>query len=245
MPESTYFMAFAVSDRLHRNSEDFIDRFVYNHQPGERSHALLFDVMDEFIYECLRAYFVETCANAGLSPTSRKIVDSTVAAIRKTVGFVLGKIVHKLDRQQMKEVAIYMDEVMQRERGSFAVPAWIAFPVPEAWVHQFRSLQTRTLQSDEVPELATLVDPFTELTDMAITHFFESPLQLIELGSILKRMAEMGIDTTRAAICTLLKQVFRATTLQQTRDILQQFGSMVVLGPAHQALQHANACESA
>lgn len=239
MPDSTYFMAFAVTERLHRNAEDFIQRFVYSNQPGDRPHALLQDVMDEFIYECLRVYFIETCAKAGLSPTSRKIVDSTVAAIRKTVGFVLSKIVQKLDRTQMKEVALYMDSVMQRERGNLAIPAWIAFPLPNPWVENFRQLVRHAEQSTTSPEVQPLIDSFNELTDMAIKHFFEAPLLALSLGQILRRMAEMGIDTTRAATRTLLKQIFKTMTLEQTREVLRLFNAMIVLGPAHKAAQRA------
>lgn len=242
---TTYFMAFPVSDRLHRNAEDFINRFVHVGHPGDRSHALFFEVMDEFIYECLRVYFVDTCSQAGLSSGSRKIVDSTVAAIRKTVGFILGKIVHKLDRHQMKDVALYMDDIMQRERGSFAVPAFVAFPLPDAWVLGYRALEAAARHSDEPLELMRLVEPFNELTDLAIGHFFEEPLTTIGLGSILKRMAEMGIDTTRAATRTLLKQIFKTTTVPQSRAVLGQFGAMIVQGPAHKALLAVSACESA
>lgn len=245
MPNNTYFMAFLVTGRLHRNAEDFINRFVYANQPGERPHALLQDVMDEFIYECLRVYFIDTCAKAGLSPTSRKIVESTVAAIRKSVSFVLGKIIGKLDRQQMREVALYMDEVMQRERGNLAVPAWIAFPLTKDWVENFQQMMNQFDQASSVQDVQPLIDAFVNLADVAISHFFEAPVQAIALGPILKRMAEMGIETTRAATRTLLKQIFKTMTLEQIRDVLHLFDSMIVLGPAHKALKQITAFELA
>lgn len=245
MPDNTHFMAFAVTERLHRNAEDFIQRFVYANQPGDRSHALLQDVMDEFVSECLRIYFVETGAKAGLSPTTRKIVDSTVSAIRKTVNFVLGKIVYKLDRQQMKEVALYMDSVMQRERGNLSVQAWIAFPLSTPWVTNFRELSGQVDRASSVPDVLALISAFNELSDTAMAHFFEAPLKVLALGPILRRMAEMGIDTTRAATRTLLKQIFKTMTLEQIRDVLRLFDDMIVLGPAHKALRTASVCESA
>lgn len=245
MPHNTYFMAFEVTERLHRNAEDFIQRFVYTNRPGDRPHALLQDVMDEFMAECLRVYFVETCARAGLSPTSRKIVDSTVAAIRKTVSFVLGKIVYKLDREQMKDIAVYMDSVMQRERGDLSVPAWVAFPLEKAWVENFRKLKADADRSQVAPDVQPLVDAFNVLADTAIEHFFVAPLQTLALGPILRRMAEMGIETTRAATSTLLKQIFKTMTLEQTREVLHQFDDMIVLGPAHKAVERLSAYESA
>lgn len=241
MSDNTYFMAFSVSDRLHRDAENFIERFVYSGNPGDRSHALLFNVMEEFVYECLRVYFVEPCAKAGLSPASRKIVDSTVAVIRKTVAFVLGKLVYKLDRQQMKAVAQYMDEIMQRERGSFAVPAFIAFPLPEKWVKNFCTLEAEARSSVNPPDLDRLVVPFNELTDLAIEHFFEAPLNLISLGAMSRRMAEMGIETARAATRALLKQIFKTMTPEQIRDILALFNAMIARGPAHLAIQTTSA----
>lgn len=245
MPHTTYFMAFEVTERLHRNSEDFIQRFVYSHRPGERSHELLQEVMDEFMAECLRVYFVETCARAGLSATSRKVVDSTVAAIRKTVNFVLGKIVYKLDREQMKDIALYMDGVMQRERGDLSVPAWVAFPLEKAWVENFRKLKAAADRAQAAPDMQPMVNAFIHLADTAIEHFFVAPLQTLALGPILRRMAEMGIETTRAAISTLLKQIFKTMTLQQTRDVLHQFDAMIVYGPAHKAAERISAYESA
>lgn len=245
MPHNTYFMAFEVTDRLHRNAEDFIQRFVYANRPGGRPHALLQEVMDEFMAECLRVYFVETCARAGLSPTSRKIVDSTVAAIRKTVSFVLGKIVYKLDREQMKDIALYIDGVMQRERGNLGLPAWVAFPLENAWVENFRALKANADQAREAPAVQPLVDAFNALAETAIDHFFVAPLQTLALGPILRRMAEMGIDTTRAATSTLLKQVFKTMTLEQTREVLHLFDARIVLGPAHKAAERLSACESA
>lgn len=245
MPHNTYFMAFEVTERLHRNSEEFIQRFVYSNRPGERSHALLQEVMDEFMAQCLRVYFVETCARAGLSPTSRKIVDSTVAAIRKTVSFVLGKIVYKLDREQMKEIALFMDSVMQRERGDLSVPAWVAFPLEKEWVENFRKLKTSADRSRTALDVLPLVDAFNALAETAIEHFFVEPLQTLALGPILRRMAEMGIETTRAATSTLLKQVFKTMTPEQTREVLHLFDAMIVFGPAHKAAERLSAYESA
>src|SRR5689334_1633584 len=102
MSNNIHFMAFPLSNRLHRNAEDFIDHCMCSERSSERNHVLLLGVLEKFVYECLCMYFVEPCIQAGLSPTSRRIVDSTVTAIFKTVSFALGKIIYKLDRYQMK-----------------------------------------------------------------------------------------------------------------------------------------------
>ncbi|CBL44491.1 hypothetical protein HDN1F_09080 [gamma proteobacterium HdN1] len=235
-----HYMAFEASDTLHRNAEDFIQRFVYTKQPGSEPQVLLYKVMEDFINECMQVYFVDVGVKAGLSSGSLKVVETTVGVIRKAVGFVLGRVVNKLEPKQMLAVAQHMDRVMLRARGNLSVPAWIAFSLPEEWVTAHFSAHYSLHQTTSAPDVPKLISLYSELADISITEFFETPLQLIGLGPILRKMTDVAIDTARSATRGLLKQIFKNMSREQIGEVLNIFEAMTmsaddVLARTHQS----------
>ena len=226
---SGHTMSFVATASLRRDAETFIS----NIQRGEKSpqNALLQRVLDAFIAQCLDTYFVRPAELVGLNPVGRKIVVTAVATIRKTVQMVVGRIVRKLSNREMQPLADYIDSVMLRDRRNHSSLALIAFPLDEPVVEQFFAMQRQAHAPDaDRNSNASLVTPFQTIASEAITYYFQEPVEMLRLGPVLRKMSQLGVDTTRSVVSGVIARIFSTMTPQQVAATLDYFCGLISEG---------------
>ena len=228
---SGHFMSFEATASLRRDAEAFISHI----QKGDSApqNALLQRVLDAFITQCLDTYCVTPVEVVGLSPIGRKIVITAVATVRKTAQLVVGRIIRKLSNRDMQPLAEYMDEVMVRDRCNPAGIAWVAFPLDGALVEQFRAMQRQAHSSVAPQDSIILVKPFQVIADEAISYLFQEPVDMLRLGPVLSRMAQLGIDSTRTVIAGMINRTFSTMEPSQVAATLDYFCGLI--GDGHSA----------
>jgi len=216
---SGFFMAFEASPSLRHNAESFIQ---YIHQ-GDRTpqHDLLQRVLDEFVLQCLETYFSAPAQRAGLGPMGRKIVVTAVATLRKTIQMVVGRIIRKLHNRDMQPLAEFIDGVLLRSRAGRQTTAFVAFPLDLDTVQQLRALQLQSRSAGSRTD--DLVASFQGMADEAVTYFFADPVASLRLGPVLAKMAQLGIESSRSVIGSLIRRIFSTMTSQQLADTLDYF----------------------
>ncbi|HEX4937150.1 MAG TPA: hypothetical protein VFX11_00635 [Candidatus Kapabacteria bacterium] len=221
---SGHYMSFEATVTLRRDAETFIA----NIQRGERASQslLLQQVLDAFVNQCLQVFFLAPADVAGLSPVSRKLLTSAIATIRKTLQLVLGRITRKLGNREMRPLALFMDEVMFRERNRPDGVAFIAFELEDDLSEQLRQLQ-RACRAGHDDVTDAMVTAFQSMAEEGITRFFAEPVATLNLGPVLGKIAEMGVDTTRSVTSTLIRRLFVMLTHEQMAAVVEYFCGMI------------------
>lgn len=225
------FMAFRTSSSLRNNAENFIQNI--RSEVASSQADLLHQTMMEFVDHCLEVYFLKPTEVAKLQPRSLKIIELTVNTIRKAVNMAMGKIIKKLSNAQMAPISGYMDSVMFRDREDFTAPAFIAFPIPNDLKLRFRHIAHQAETGSPQSVVPDLIAAFDEIAEIALDYFFEQPVKLLNLGPILRKMADLGINTTQAATHSLLRKIFKTMNDQQLKDSIGYFESLIVEGAPH------------
>ncbi len=215
-----HFMWFEASASLRQNAETFIQ----NIHKGERApqNGLLQRVLDEFVVQTLETYFTIPTDRIGLGPIARKMVVTAVATLRKTIQMVVGRVIRKLHNKDMRSLAEFMDQVMLRDYASRQGTNYVAFPLETSTVQQFQDMQQRAHSEDPLLS-AHLIAAFQTVADEAVTYLFAEPVQGLRLGSVLDKIAQMGIESTRSVITGMIRRIFSNMTPQQSRDAVDYF----------------------
>ena len=232
---SGHYMSFEATATLRRDAETFIA----NLQRGERASQslLLQQVLDAFVNQCLQVFFLAPADVAGLNPVSRKLLTTAIATIRKTLQLVVGRITRKLGNREMRPLAQFMDEVMFRDRSRPDGLAFIAFELDDDLSEQLQQLQ-RACRAGNTDVTDAMVVAFQTMAEEGITRFFAEPVAMLNLGPVLRKIAEMGVDTIRSVTATLIRRLFVMLSHEQMAAVVDYFCSMITAeAPDVQILQ--------
>jgi hypothetical protein len=220
-------VAFRSSDSLHQKTDGFIRRMQDGATRPEPQE--LEAIMSLFIDEALTAFLTRAAEAAQLSPGMMKVVGMTTQTINKTTHLVVSRSVKKLDLQQNRDAASYMDQVRQPAAGE---DFWyVAFPVDEDMAALGKSLPQLC---EENPEKARkeLVRYLLALTDQAIEWYFERPMALLQFGPVLRKVASMGVETTRKASRSLINTLVPKLNAEQLKASAEfQASQLIALPP--------------
>jgi len=220
-------VAFRSSDILHEKTDGFIRRMQGDASRPEPKEIEA--IMGIFIDEALNAFLTRAAEAAQLSPGMMKVVRMTTQTISKTTYLVVSRSAKKLDLQQNRAAADYMDLVRQPAPGE---NFWyVAFPVDEEMAALGKSLPGLC---EENPEKARqeLVRYLLALTDQAIDWYFERPMALLQFGPVLRKLASMGVETTRKASRSLINNLVPKLNAEQLKASAEfQASQLVPLPP--------------
>lgn len=220
-------VAFRSSDTLHQKTDGFIRRMQGGATQPEPQEIEA--IMGIFIDEALTALITRAAEAAQLSPGLMKVVRMTTQTISKATLLVVSRSARKLDLQQNRDAADYMDQVRQPAPGE---DFWyVAFPVYEELAALGNSLPGLC---EENPEKARkeLVRYLLALTDQAIDWYFERPMALLQFGPVLRKLASVGVETTRKASRSLINNLVPKLNAEQLKASAEfQASQLVPLPP--------------
>ncbi|WP_303760349.1 hypothetical protein [Alcanivorax jadensis] len=223
-------VAFRSSDTLHQKTDGFIRRMQGGATRPEPQEIEA--IMGIFIDEALTALITRAAEAAQLSPGLMKVVRMTTQTINKATLMVVSRSAKKLDLQQNRDAAYYMDQVRQPAPGG---DFWyVAFPVDEEMAALGKSLPDLC---DDNPEKARkeLVRYLLALTDQAIEWYFERPMALLQFGPELRKLASMGVETTRKASRSLINNLVPKLNAEQLKASAEFQASQLVPLPPRSA----------
>ena len=201
---TTTYVAFRSSDDLHQTTDGFIQRMRSGASKPEPK--VVEKIMTTFIDEALDAFFLQPAAMSGLSGTQKRLVQVASDTISKATRLVIGRSARKMDLEQNKAAAEYMDEI--RFPGPDQAYWYVAFPISDPLAAQGRGLAD--MAADGTTNAAArdeMVAYLRGVTDEALKWYFNKPIALLGFGPILRKVADVGVDTTRRASYGVINKV--------------------------------------
>ncbi len=225
MSHHSTYVAFPASEHLHNLTEGFIQRM---RGPGARPEPQVVEqIMSTFLQEALDAFMIKPSRLSGLSPGLMRVVMFTTDTINKASQVVVRSTVKKLDLQQNKDIAEYMDSVRHQFDGSWN----ICFPISPELAHTAQEGFHMAIDGKKNQAMPMMIQYFHRLTDTAMFWYFEEPLRLLKFGPILRKVADVGIATTRKATHTVVDKVIPKLDDEQARISAEYALSLLKLGP--------------
>lgn len=201
MSETVTYVAFPSSDGLHELTQGFIDRMrAGQHRPEPDTIGR---IMTTFVDEALHAFMVHPAREAGISPNLLRMISFTTDTISKATAMVVKSTVKKLDLEQNRQIAEYMDTVRMPFDG-----VWhICFPISDSLASTARTGFNLAIEGKRDQGLPHILEYYHTMTDEALKWYFERPIGLLGFGPIMRKVTDMGIATTRKATHSVVDNV--------------------------------------
>ena len=230
MSAETIHVAFPASDRLHLTTDAFIERMRGSARQPEPDTVE--EIMSRFLDEALETYFLTPSEMLGLGRGMKRIVHLAADTISRTAHGVLKRTVRKLDIDQNREAAEYMDKMRLLHTQAGGSEVWyIAFPVSDAMARHARNAIELAEAGDTDQALPRLTDFLHELTDVALYWYFEEPMRLLGFGPVMRRVVHVAIETTRKACHGVIRRVFRKLDGPQVQEAARYLDALLIEGP--------------
>lgn len=220
----TTYLAFPASPGLHRLTDGFIHRMRDDaHQPEPRAVE---DIMTTFIDEALNAFFLRPASLSGLAGHQRRLVTVAADTISKATGVVIRRCAGKMDLAQNRAAADYMDEIrFPAADGSFW---YVGFPIDPALAERGQRLAENARHPDRPNDPGEMIDYLRAITDQALIWYFNKPIELLRFGPILRKVAAVGVETTRRASYGAINKVIPKLDKQQFLRSAEYYESMQI-----------------
>lgn len=217
-------VAFLSSETLHGKTDGFIQRMQGGASKPEPKEIEA--IMSIFMEEALQAFMIRAAEAAGLSSSMFRVVNMTCQTINKASSLVIGRSARKMDLEQNKAAASYMDTV--RQPGAEGEGWYVAFPVSESLAMKGNNLPALCEDGDYEEARRELEEYLHEVTNEAILWYFEKPIALLGFGPVLRKLASVGLETTRKASRSLIHNLVPKLNNEQLTASSQYQASMLM-----------------
>lgn len=226
----SYYLAYPSSQALHQNALDFLD--TYKNKPAVNAAPLLAEVMESYIPEMLEAYMKKPTKLAGVGPTAKKVVDVSTSAMSKTAAGLTKQILKKSTNKDLVEIREHIESmVLNPEDTELGIPL-SAIQIPEELYNKCVAMIER-IQSQPPSEYHDEVIEFLlELVEAISEEVMKKPIGMMPLGPIVKKMANLGMDTILSAALKVVKGVFGKMSDEEMLETSKYFDELLVKSSA-------------
>jgi hypothetical protein len=225
------YIAFPSSPDLRQISRQFIQNLLSSNKAPQ--NELVTRIMLDFTDELLKVFLLDMIHVVKLSPFMEKLVHGTVSTIRSTVHSVTRTVVHRLDNKQLRPLAEYIRRLMLTLPNAAGEPMpWVGFMIDEAFEQRMRKTIKGLRTPDYAAHVHDLVGVLCEVADRALSVYIVEPTELVQLGFILRKVADGGTHVINGAIHLLIRKLVPDLNQQQFVDMAEYLEQMLVRNPS-------------
>jgi hypothetical protein len=222
----TTYIAFVASPTLRQDSEQLI-RNIDSHSKDSQAD-LLSRIITRFTDEILQVFFIDMIALLNLNPFMTKVVTGSVNTIKSTIHRVSKTIINKLDNQQLTPLSHYMSSVMLTATTDGITQPYVGFPISAATHARLQQLFLNIRHDTAPAHTEELIAALCEITDLALDVYLLTPIELLKLNFILRKLAEGSVTVIRGAIHMVIRRLVPDLGVAQMQAIANYLGSLVL-----------------
>lgn len=226
----TAYLAFPSPPHLRRNSEQFVAAIESRTKASQVD--IMTSIMNDFTDEILKVFFIDMIPLMKLSPFMEKVVLGSVGTIKKTVHSVSGTVIKKLDNPQMIPLANYMRGVMLNAPGvSGPDSPYVGFPLKDEVHARLVTVMAKMRAGDAKAHVNEFSAVMIEVTDLAVDTYLSTPIKLLNLGLILRKLSEGGMSVIQGATHMVIRKLTPDLDSAQLLIVAEYLEKMILIDP--------------
>lgn len=221
-------VAFVASDDLTSTTQEYLDHI--SNPRNKPNPALLGEVMNNFTRDSINAFMLRPVEELGITGNQRRLVDFMADTVQKSSAMVLKATLHKLDHDQHKRSAEYMDAMRLLLPHEEKIDGiwYVSFPAEDQFTRRARAAIAAARANGPQDNLQETMYVMKALTDLALKNYYERPLALLEFGMILRKISEVAISGVRKGAYSTIDGLFPKLSEEQLIKGVDYFDSMLI-----------------
>lgn len=208
-----------------------LQQLVRNLKSGSKEHqgALYAQVVLDLVEESLQTFFLRPLADVPIGQVGEQLVRTSVAGVQKAVAMLVNMLSKKLTNEEMVPLADYLMQVIYEDL-SRPVPAdrvYMASPISKSLDYELDNI----VKSIEAGATGSAIEErltraLLEVSEIALDIFFSQPLNLLNLGMVMRKTSQLAFEGTRMGIRKVIQRVFRGMDERGLRGVAQYIRSV-------------------
>lgn len=208
--------------------EDNTNAFLAAMKSGTRTpqNALFTKIAFEFVDVELEALFFGPTRQIELTSFRKRLVDSLGSVIEKTTHSLIRSVVAKLSNEELGRLVSYVEERRLYLDGK----PYVSFPLSQHFTTRFEALHEATM-SGNGDNVEAQIAVMNEFVDTSLEYMFTKPIDLVKLGFIARKGAELGHATIRSLAHTTVRKLATDLSLEENQRLSTYFYDLMKEGP--------------
>lgn len=223
----TVYIAFVSTPELRRDSIQLLKN-IDARSPDSQAE-LMTRIINAFTDQILKVFLLDMTDLLALSPFMGKVVTGSVSTIKSTIHSVSRTVIQKLDNKQLIPLADYIGSIMltTSDAGGVEKPC-VGFPVSPATEQRLQRLVSAMNGAEPHSHIPELMAMLNEITDLALEAYLLTPIELLKLGFVLRKLAEGSVSIIRGAIHMVIRRLVPDLNSTQLQSVAHYLNDLIL-----------------
>lgn len=220
---ASVYVAIPSPEKLEKNTDSFLAAMKTG---SKQPQAQVFtEIAFSFLDVMLEALFYGPTRQIEHTNFRKKLIDGLGSLIEKTSHTLIKSVISKLSNDELRPLQGFVEERRIKIDG---VPH-IAFPLTPHFTTRFEALHEATMSGNR--SVDEQVEIMTEFVDASLDYLFKKPIDLLKLGFIARKSADLGYSAIRSMAHSTIRKLATDTSLEENQRLSQYFYSLMKEGP--------------
>lgn len=210
------------------NLEDNTNRFLAAIKGGSREpqNARFTQIAFDFLDVMLGALFYGPTQQIELTSFRKRLVDGLGSLIEKTSHSMIRSVISKSSNEELRRLVVFVEE----RRLYLDDKPFVSFPLPSDFTTRYEALHEATMSGsrDNVEEQIIVMCEFIDIT---LEYIFRKPIDLLQLGFIARKGADIAYSSIRAMAHSTVRKLATDISLEENQRLSTYFYELMKEGP--------------
>ena len=221
---SSIYVAIPSNDKLEENTNQFLSAMKAGSR--EPQAARFTEIAFSFIDVQLEALFYGPTRQIELTPFRKKLVDALGGLIEKTSHGLIRSVVAKSSNEELRSLVPFVEE----RRIYIDGKPYTSFPLTQNFTTRYEALYEATM-SGSTGNAAEQAEVMNEFIDTALDYMYKKPLELMKLGFIVRKGADLGYTSIRSLAHSTTRKLIHDVSLAENQRLSTYFYELMKEGP--------------
>lgn len=174
------------------------------------------------------AYYYKPSDMVQISPVVKKAADTGMIAVKRGVHMVIRKLFKNIPTPELETLAEYMGSLLTHEDTDGSTRYYIAFTLTPELYNLAQELLTRVSQDPNIDGYRqNIISALNKLIRAGVEAYYETPSNMINLGRVTRKTANIGISTAEKGSNVVVKKLFNVMPYDALTPLSSYFESLL------------------
>lgn len=208
--------------------EDNTNRFLAAIKGGSREpqNTLFTQICFDFLDVTLEGLFYGPTRQIELTSFRKKMIDGLGGLIEKTSHGLVRSVISKSSNDELRRLTAFIED----RRLYLDDKPYVSFPLPQGFPTRYEALHEATMSGnrDNVDEQIIVM---CEFIDASLDYMFKRPIDLMQLGFIARKAADLGYSSIRSMAHGTVRKIAKDVSLEENQKLSVYFYNLMKEGP--------------
>ncbi|UZE96381.1 hypothetical protein [Alkalimarinus alittae] len=227
MTEVTALWGFPIDEQLHIDAHNTVQKIQNDCGKGTKQlNEEAAKIIVKLAHHGLENYYRRPTEIVPIHPTMKKVADTGIKAVMGAIQLVIKQFFKKRNDEELKLLSLYMEQMLWTP--SDKDQPHLVFGVHDE-LHQKAIVLIAQVRNEKNTNayIDDVIDAMCELVDLSLYNYYHQPINKVEMGSMSKKTADMGINQAEKGIRKLIDKLLREVSHRQLVELSYHLESMI------------------